>query len=597
MPPIPLDIPPGIVKTKSANAAKGRFTDCDKCRFINGLPEKWRGQQSLLDDALLGKARGATSWVNEFGNANIAIGTHLKLYAVEGGDALVDITPARSSGTLGTDPFAVVINDATVTVTHTAHGADVDDFVTYGGATAGGGITINGEYQITSIIDDDHYTIEHSAQATSTDSTTGGAAVTFEYQIHVGLADAAAGLGFGAGDFGSGTYGTERAEGIPLELRVWSLDPYGHDLLASPLNGGLYLWEEATDARAEVVSGAPTDIRYMFVTPERFIFALCANKRIRWPDRDDPTDWTPTLTNTANERTMQKGSRLMAGAGLEGLSLVWTDTACYVFQYDGSDLVYTDRLAGTGGGLVAQKAFCEVGGTAFWMSTRSFQMYQGGMAPIPNADDILGFVFGDDDDEGNSIDTNFIAKTWCEYDPYNGQVRWHYVSRNSPNGEPDRYVDVNIGGDWAWTVGTRDATTGTIFRQQDSSMITVDSSGIIQNQNEGHDLNDDAMAFSLTWGLYSPDNGNSALDVIGIIPDCERHVGQLDFRVFTKEYPNSTAVQDEATGSFSPGDGRADIKVFGKYLSMTATSDVLGGDVRFGICKLDTPDRLAGTRP
>ena len=43
MPPLPLEIPPGIVKTDSPNAAKGRFTDCDKVRFVKGKPEKWSG--------------------------------------------------------------------------------------------------------------------------------------------------------------------------------------------------------------------------------------------------------------------------------------------------------------------------------------------------------------------------------------------------------------------------------------------------------------------------------------------------------------------------------------------------------------------------
>ena len=56
---LPLDIPPGIVKVDSPNAAKGRYTDSDKIRFIRGRPEKWRGWVKIVADQMLGKARGA----------------------------------------------------------------------------------------------------------------------------------------------------------------------------------------------------------------------------------------------------------------------------------------------------------------------------------------------------------------------------------------------------------------------------------------------------------------------------------------------------------------------------------------------------------
>lgn len=592
MAPLPLNIPPGIVKTKSLNGAQGRYTDCDKCRFVNGSPEKWKGWLELLDEPLQGMARGATSWVNEFGNTNIAIGTNLKLYAILGGDTLEDITPIRSSGTLGTDPFAVVDTETEVTVTHTAHGAGEGDFVTFDAATAGGGITIDGEYQITSIINDNSYTIEHSVAATSTDATTGGASVTFEYQISVGLSDATAGLGFGAGPFGSSTFGTPRAEGIAIQLRHWSVHEYGNELLASPFNGALYLWEEATDARAELVTNAPTDIRAMFVTPERFIFALRANKVVHWPDRDDPTDWTPSLDDTGNQRTLQSGSRLMNGVGLEGLSLVWTDTSVYVFQYDGSDLIYSDRLAGTGCGLVAAKAFCEVGGTAYWMSGQDFHSYAGGVTMIPNAEDIRQYVF---EHETEGLDPDLVTKTWARYDIKNNQVRWHYVSRASTTNEPDRYVDVNLK-DFSWTVGTYDGTTGTIFRMQDSSSVVVDSEGEVMLQDVGSNANGEAMDSFLTWGLYDAANGASNVDIMGVIPDCQRHVGPLEVEVFTYEYPNSDSVQDSDDDTLIPGQGIADIRVFGRHFSQTVRSNSIDGDYRFGIWKLETPDRLAGAR-
>jgi hypothetical protein len=600
--PLPLEIPPGVVKTLTPNAAKGRFTDADHVRFLNGKAEKWLGWRKLIDDAMLGKARGAVGWSNAFGNPNAAFGTHLKLYALLGNDTLTDITPARSSGTLGTDPFAVVDGETTVTVTDTAHGAGEGDFVTFDGATAGGGITVDGEYQITSIVDADTYTIEHSVAATSTDAATGGNAVTFEYQIEVGLADGVAGLGWGAGAWGEGTWSTPREEGIQLDLRVWSLSEYGNDLLANPSSSGLYLWQEATDARAEVVTNAPTQIRAMFVTGERFIFALgCLDvspMTVKWPDRDDPTDWTPTAANTANERTLQSGSKLMGGCRLtDGLSLVWSDSSLYLFQYTGDDFIYSDRLVGTNCGLGAPLAFTKVGGVAFWFSGRQLLMYAGGGAvPIPNSDDVLAFLLAD-------MDPARIAKVWAEYDEFNTQVRFHYCAMGAT--EPNRYVDVNIPGaggaaidDWAWTVGTwpTPRTTGCIFRPADAFSILADDSGQLWSHNDGLDDGDDALDWHLTYGLYALSNGAQNMDVVGLIPDFERQVGAVDFDISTLDRPNDTDNKDEATYTIAAGQGREDTRVEGRHASMTARqTGVRGGDVRFGIVTVEV--QPAGERP
>ncbi|MGH6791577.1 MAG: hypothetical protein ACRECF_02425, partial [Methyloceanibacter sp.] len=236
----PFDLPPGVVKSDSPNAALGRWADSDKIHFKGRFAEKWRGWQRWLaaESVMQGRARGATSWANSFGNQNAAFGTHLKLYAVTGEDLLRDITPIRAEDAL-TNPFTTQDGSDIVTVAHTAHGADDNDFVTFANATAVGGITIDGEYQL-SRIDNNSYTITHSAAATS--DATGGGTVAAEYQINTGHPDTLAGSGIGAGPYGAEAYGTARSEsGLLIELRYWSLDNYGNNLLASPYEGGLFL--------------------------------------------------------------------------------------------------------------------------------------------------------------------------------------------------------------------------------------------------------------------------------------------------------------------------------------------------------------------
>lgn len=74
---------------------------------------------------------------------------------------------------LGTDPFTTVNTEPLTTVAHTAHGKVVGDVVAFTGATAVGGITIDGEYNVASVIDANTYKIRGG---TATSSATGGGA-------------------------------------------------------------------------------------------------------------------------------------------------------------------------------------------------------------------------------------------------------------------------------------------------------------------------------------------------------------------------------------------------------------------------------------
>lgn len=585
--PIPLNVPPGFVMSDTPNAAQGRFTGGDKVRFEGRFAQKWSGWDLFYATPLLGKARGSISWVNQYGNVNASFGTNIKLYAFIDGDTVEDITPVRSTGTINTDPFDTTNTSTTVQVTDTAHAAVQGDYVTFSGATAVGGITISGEYEITNVVDANTYEIEHTSAATST-ATGGGASVNAEYQINVGAEGTVAGLGWGAGPWGEGTWSTPRTEGITIELRSWSLAEYGNDLLANYLDGGLYLWEEATDTRAEAVTNAPTSIRAMFVTGERYVFLLGTSTpmTVQWPDQDDITDYTPSASNSANIRTLQVGSKLMCGCAIgDGVALVWSDAALYVFQFTGSDFVYDSRVAARNCGPISQKAFDVANATAFWMSGSDFWMYSGGAQLVPNQDDIKEYVF-------RRLEVDHAGKTWCEYDELTNQVRWYYCSEG--NSEPDSYVDVDLG-TWAWTTGTHDRTTGCAFRDSASqTSLRVDGSGYIYQHGIGVNADGAALESYLTFGLYKLADGAAVVDIMGLVPDMQRQVGDLTYEVFTKDRPQSTSNYDEQTATLGPTDTIADLRVTGRHFGMTVRSNVADGDYRFGIVSLEV--QPAGTR-
>ena len=83
---------------------------------------------------------------------------------------------------------------------------------------------------------------------------------------------------------------------------LWAFDP----TQAQP-------WPQAVSTFGGVAMNAPTDFRAMFVTPERYVFGLCNSMVVKVCSQNDPTTWTPSTSNTAFQRTLQDGTKLVSG--------------------------------------------------------------------------------------------------------------------------------------------------------------------------------------------------------------------------------------------------------------------------------------------
>jgi hypothetical protein len=120
-----------------------------------------------------------------------------------GGGASVSATYTKYNVVL-TNPFDTVSGSPIVTVTDASGGFADGDFVTFSGASAVGGLTLNGEYQINATTAG-QYSITASSNASST--ATGGGTVSAAYQVGVGPAIVVPLTGWGAGAWGTGAWG------------------------------------------------------------------------------------------------------------------------------------------------------------------------------------------------------------------------------------------------------------------------------------------------------------------------------------------------------------------------------------------------------
>jgi len=214
---------PGVNRENTSYSNEGGYYASNKIRFRSGQPEKiggWAADTGTTVSALKpptgtlwGVARGMWNWLNLTGYNLLAIGTNLKYYIQNGPNGLVyDVTPVRSTTTAGEVTFAATTGLPIITVTDIAHGAQAGDFVTFSGAVSlGGNITaaiLNAEFQITSYVSSNSYTITASVNAAAGDSGNGGASVVAAYQITTGVDIYSLNVGWGAGTWGGIVFGT-----------------------------------------------------------------------------------------------------------------------------------------------------------------------------------------------------------------------------------------------------------------------------------------------------------------------------------------------------------------------------------------------------
>lgn len=483
-------------------------------------------------------------------------------------------------------PFATTTASPLVTVNHTAHGAIQGDFVEINGASAVAGITLSGEYPITTIVDANNYKVTASGNANAT--TSGGGTPNFQYDVSIGTADSATNFGYGNGGYGNGGYG-QSTIGTTMPPRVWALSPYGQQLIASYYGGTIYIWDPTIGGRAYPLYGAPSTVLWTFVTPERFLFALGINGQLMelaWPDQSDYTNWISLPTNTANSgRSLQNGSYQVAGIAVrDGVSMVFTNTAAYTFTYSGDNNVYASQIASDGCGLVGPLAVNVVSGTAYWMGISELWMWNGVVQPM-GSDDIRDYVF-------QNINLSQSYKFVCAINIAKKEVWFFYVSASGT--EIDSYVIHHI--DQAcWSVGTVLKRTSWIDRGLFPNPIATDASGYIYNQESGNDNVTTAMNSYVKYSPVSIGNGQFNQDVTGFTPDFERQTGNVSLSVLTQQYP-----QDMATvyGPYTIADNDTtpiiDLRAGGKLVGYELISNTVGGDWRIGLPSIEI--QQAGAR-
>jgi len=538
---------PGVNKEGTEYTADAGWFDSDKIRFRKGRPEKIGGWRKYTTEYFLGVCRSIYDWVSLESLKYIGLGTNLKFYITEG-SSFNDVTPVRSTTSAGDVTFAATNGSSTLTVTDAAHGAFVNDFVTFSAATTlGGTITgtvLNQEYQIASVPTVNTYTITakdtdgDAVTANSSDSGDGGSNTVGVYQINTGLNTFVSGTGWGYGSWGVGIWGSASSVGSSGQLRLYSQDNFGEDLIFNVRGGGVYYWDESSGTGTRGIpltslgsaSNPPTiALQVMVSDTDQHVIAFGANPIgssdidplfVRFSDQENAADWTPTAINTAGGVRINSGSEIIGAIQTRQEILIWTDASLHSMRFVGAPFTFQFSRLSTDISMISPNAAVNARGVVYFMDRGNFYMYNGAVQPL--ACTVKDYVF-------SNLNKDQSFKVFAaENNDYN-EVIWFYPI-GSADTEVTNYVSYNYEeGLWAVGTMTRGAWVGGSTRQYPLACSAIDGgNNYLYEQEVGYDADESPMTAYIESGDLEIGEGEYFMFMKRIIPDFSFSGNQSD---------------------------------------------------------------------
>jgi len=358
------------------------------------------------------------------------------------------------------------------------------DFVIFANVTSVGGIAntvINKEHQIFEYSSGTAYALASTSDnnvanvtfTTSQVTSSGGNAISVQFLVPSGSDVYTLGTGWGAGYWNRGTWGSGTTVGIGSQLRIWTNDNYGQDLVFAPRGGQIYYWTAATGTayRGALLSDLANNASYsgayvpkatnvvVASAIQRFVIAFGANSYlggtpgtdfdpmlVRWSDQENPYQWVPDVTNQAGEFRLSNGSYIMDSQATRQEILVWTDSALYSMQYLGPPYVWGFNILMDNISIISPNCSITINNVTYWMGADKFYMYSGRVETLPCS--LWQYIFDDiNKDQAWQV-------TVGGNEGYN-EIWWFYCSTNQT--VVDKYIIYNYL-ERVWYYGTLNRT-------------------------------------------------------------------------------------------------------------------------------------------
>jgi len=353
-----------------------------------------------------------------------------------------------------------------------------------------------------------------------------------------------------ANDFVS--WGGASAITFSQQIRLWSQDNWGEDLLFNVYDGAPYYWDKTlgvgtratTFASQTGASDAPTITRRIMVSgADRHVVCFGCNPMsetaqdllmIRWSDQESPFDWTPTATNTAGSQRISSGSEILAAQKTRQEMLIWTDTALHAMRFTGPPYTFGISMLANNVSIIGTNAVTTVGDKVFWMDRENFYVYTGRIQVIPCT--LLRHVF-------DSINLDQSAKCFAASNRMFDEVFWFYPSADAT--EIDRYVKFNFSEN-TWDLGSLSRTAWVDYGVHNNPRACGASSGTnyVYIQENGDDDDGSAMTAFIESADFNLGDGEQFMFIRRLIPDIDITSSDADasvnYIVKTRNFPGDS---------------------------------------------------------
>ena len=601
---------PGVNKEGTEYTADAGWFDSDKIRFRKGRVEKIGGWQKYTDQSFLGVCRSLHNWSSLEAINYLGVGTNLKFYVAEGA-GYNDVTPLRLTTGAGDATFAATNGSSTITVTENGHGAVVTDFVTFSSAASLGGLitaaVLNQEYQITSVPTTNTFTITAKDTngteviANSSDTGNGGSSTVAAYQINTGLNTFVQGTGWGAGTWSSGTWGSSSSIAAAGQLRLFSQDNFGEDLVFNVRGGGVYYWDESSGTGTRAIeigslagaSNTPVVALKILVSDvDQHVIAFGSNPigsstidplLVRFSDQENAADWTPTATNTAGGVRINSGSEIIGAIQTRQEILVFTDVSLHSMRFTGAPFTFQFSTLSTDISMISPNAAVNARGSVYFMDSGGFYVYNGSVQPLPCS--VKEHVF-------SNLNKGQAFKVFAAENNDFSEVIWFYPV-GTDDTEITNYVSYNYAEN-LWAVGTLNRGAWIGYSKNSNPIASSVNTGVtdanyLYNHETGFDDDGSAMTAFVESGDLEIGEGDRFMMISRIVPDFKfsglASDASVDFTIKGSNFPLETPTS-QATATVTSSTTQSNIRTRARHAVVRIESSGSGygwrlGDLRF----------------
>ncbi len=399
------------------------------------------------------------------------------------------------------------------------------------------------------------------------------------------------------------------------QIRFWSHDNFGEDIIINPRDGGLFYWDKTNGLGNRAVelsatstysgeTSVPTVAKQVLVSDQDrhvIVFGcdgLGANSSatqgngvqdpllIRFSSQENPVDFFPTATNTARDLRLGGGSTFVQAVETKQQILVFTNKTLHAMKFIGPPFTFGLQELSKNITIMSPFSAIAVEDAVFWMGVDTFYVYSGGQTiqlPCTVKDKIfLDFNFAERDKVHVGLNSEF------------GEILWFYPS--SAGTEIDKYVAYNyIEKVWYYGTLARQAWLDRGIR----NLPQATGNQYLYNHEVGFDDDGSAMTSFIESASIDIGDGDKFVSLKQVIPDITFNGStsvnpDVSFTMKSRNNPGANfnqttenTTQRSATSPVEQFTQKLDYRLRGRSFALRIDSTSLGTKYKLGTPRVD----------